>query len=235
MKVNFNFPVDQYSGHDGADVGLVYMKSSGLNIARRFVIPDSPNSGQQQLARAALIGSAQNFKLLTPTQRTGFATYAAIDRRRILGKDITLQDLAMYMRLDVIKWLSSGTHMTAAPTALPGVSASAINTVAYVTATSTLTFNIVHNWTAPFGKWLIRITPAMASAQRMARPSDYRLIKGFASASLITSSATPQSISVATPTFAWLNLDYMHIQVTPISSTWAKGTPFDSRQQITVT
>jgi hypothetical protein len=69
----------------------------------------------------------------------------------------------------------------------------------------------------------------------MARPSDYRLIKGFTSASLITSSATPQAISVATPTFAYLNNDWMNISVTPLSSTWARGTTFVSRQQIVVT
>lgn len=235
MKAVFSFPVDQYSGRDGAQSGLVYMKLNGINVARKFVTPSNPKTAQQVLARGQLTGAAQAFKLLTPAQRAAWAAYAAIDRRMVLGKLTTLQDLPMYASIAIPASLQEMAWITAAPTALPGFQAASIGSVAYATATTTLSFNITHNGTAAVGYWLVYATPALASAQRMARPSDFRLVCGVDPESMPAVVATGQAFTTNAPLASWLDDDWMEIQLVPIGADYGRGKPIRFRQQITVT
>lgn len=235
MKVELGFPIKQLSGSDGDTGGRVYFQSNGVNQSRAYVTPNNPETANQITVRSALTACAQNFKTLTNTQRAGWATYAQLDPIKVFGEDVTLQDIACYVRSDFYNYLKGATHLTTAPTAKAGFAASAIDTVAYVTGTTTLSFDITHNGTAPNGYWVVRVTGALASAQRHAKASDFRLAAGPNQFSIPTLAASAQTFSTSIPVFSWADNDWMEIEVTPLSLAWGLGSPFKWRGQITVT
>lgn len=235
MKFIPQFPVQQLSGKDGNTNGLVAMRSNGIDIFRRFVVPDNPQTTNQVLARTIFTVAAQNFKNLSDSQRATWTTYAQNNPITVLGREITLQDMAAYIQCDFYSYLRDTAHLTDAPTAVAGFTASGIASVGYDIATTTFGCTVTHNGTDGVGDWAVRITDSLASAQRNARPSDFRLADGVTSDSIVGVTTSPQTITINPPVFTWADDDYMEIEIVPISDDCAIGTPYRSKQQITVT
>ena len=235
MKFIPQFPVQQLSGHDGQPNGLVAMRSNGIDIFRRYVVPMNPQTSEQDLVRSAFTISAQAFKLLTDNQRATWTTWAQADPVNVLGRSITLQDIASYQRSNFWSRLKLSSNLTTAPTAAPGYSVSSVSGVVFDTPTSTLTISIVHNSTSTANYWAVKQTAAAATAQRNARPSDYRLVKGASSASIVATAATsPSDLLFTDPTFSYEIYDIADIEIIPISADFAIGTSFHWRGTVQV-
>lgn len=235
MIINTAFPVENLWGSDGNPQGLVYFESNGLQLARKFVVPTQPDTAQQVAARAILTASAQNFKNLTDAQRAGWRTFAGISPVTIHGKTITLQDIACYVRSDWMSYCNETTHLTTAPTALPGFSALDIQAIGYTAGTSTMEIEVEHNGTNGVGYWLVKVTDSLASAQRNPRPSDYRLVKGVAAASIVGVTTSVQTIQIVSPTFTgYTDGDYVGVSVQPIGDDYSVGTVYAEKLAITV-
>lgn len=235
MKYTTQFPIEQLSGKDGFPGGLVYAKSAGLLVARRFVIPNNPDTANQQTVRTALTVVAQNFKNLSDAQRAGWTAWAQEIPETILGQEVTLGDMAVYARSDFPYYIVNTAHMTDAPTAMPGFAALTMSSLAYNSGTTTFSFDFTHNGVATVGRWRIRVTDSLASAQRMARPTDFRLAVGPAAASYPAVAASAQTFSTAAPVFSWSNGDWVEVGIAPIGADWSVGNEVTFRDQITVT
>lgn len=235
MKVLYQAPVDQLSGHDGYRNGLVAFRSNGIDVLRRHVVPNNPDTDEQRQARLLFTLASQAFSALTDAQRAAFATYAQLKHVDVMGRKITLQDMAAYVRTDWLYYLINTAHTTAAPTSLPGFTASAIENMAWDSTTLDLTFNITHNGVAAEGYWLIKVTPAMASAQRMGRPSDFRLVLGVDATSCPAVIASEALSTITDALMTWGDADWMEMEVTPVGIDYSTGTPYRERTQISVT
>lgn len=234
MKFIPQFPVQQLSGSDGTGTGLVAMRSNGIDIFRRYVVPYNPATAEQTLARSLFASSSQAFKLLTDEQRATWRTYAQLSPVTVLGREITLQEMAAFLRSDFYAYLIDTAHLTDAPAGTAGFSASDISTVTYDSGTTTLSIEVTHNGAASGGSFITKITNTAASAQRNPRPGDFRLVEGVTTTSIVAAGSSPQTMTFSSPVFSWADNDYMSVEVTPLSSDYAIGTPFRSRQQISV-
>lgn len=141
----------------------------------------------------------------------------------------------MYQSVDYYSWLKDTAHLTVAPTSLPGFTGTTIGTVAYDIGTTTLSFQLTHNGVAAEGYWVTKVTSALASAQRHARPTDFRLVEGIAAASVIDVEASVQTMTFNGSLKAWTDGAWLEIEVTPLGEDYSSGTPFLWRGQITVT
>lgn len=235
MKVVYSQPVDYLSGWNGYPNGLVAMRSNGIDILRRYVVPANPKTDEQIAARLIFTLSSQNFKALTDGQRATWSTWAQIATIQVMGKTISLQDLPMYQSVDFYKYLNDTAHGTTAPTSLPGFTGTTIGTVAYDSGTTTLSFQLTHNGVATEGYWVTKVTSALASAQRYARPTDFRLIEGVSANSVIDVDASPQTMTFTAPVKSWTDGQWLEIEVLPLGEDYSSGTPFRWRGQVTVT
>lgn len=234
MQLRTTFPVSVLAGHDGFPGGIVYYKASGLQCARRWVKPDNPQTAQQIQIRTYFTQAAQAFKNLTDAQRQAWATFCANHKKSYLGTEFILQEMPAFVWINTLRLIDGQTITTTAPSAEAGFSASAIANVAYNSGTSTLSFDVTHNGSAGTGKWLIRITDTLASAQRNPRPSDWRLAAGVGTNSIVDVQASPQTISIANPVFTWSDGDYMAIMVVPLSDDYVPGARYIHKGTITV-
>lgn len=235
MKIVFGPEIEQMSGSDGKIGGFVHMKLLGMPVARRHVLPAQPRTTAQVNIRAYLTAAAQAFGDLTTAERTAWETMANLMTHSHLGFTYTPYAINAYISVNVWRQLDGQAIDDAAPTALAGFTASVIATVGYVTATTVFSFILTHNGVATVGFWAVSTTPTLASAQRAARPSDYRLAMATTADAIVAVEATPQTIELTAPLHLWANGDYMAIKVVPLGAAYSYGTEFTSRQTITVT
>lgn len=232
MKVLYKYPVDEISGWDGNINGTVSMRTNGIDIMRRHVIPNNPDTAEQIAAKLIFTLASQNFKTLSDEERATWTTFAGVDQITVMGKSVSLQDMPCYLRSDALSYMNDTAHLTTAPTALPGFSGTNIASVLYDVAGTSLSFDLTHNGVATEGYWLTRVTPKLASAQRHARKSDFRLIEGVAATSIIDVAASVQTMTFTDPLLTWATDDWMEIIVVPVSEDYAVGTPFRWRGQM---
>lgn len=235
MKIVFGPEIEQMSGSDGKVGGFVHMKLLGFPVARRHVLPAQPRTTAQVNIRAYLSLAAQAFGSLTTAERAAWETLANLMTHTHLGFTYTPYAINAYISVNVWRQLDGQAISDTAPTALAGFTGSAIGTVSYVTGTTVFSFALTHNGTATVGFWGISITPTLASAQRAARPSDYRLAHATTANAIIAVAATPQTCEVTAPIYTWSDGDYMAIKVVPLGADYIYGTEYTSRQTITVT
>lgn len=235
MKMVMSPHFDQFSGSDGKRGGFVFMKLCGFPVARRHVLPANPRSADQVLIRGYLTGSAQAFGAITDDQRAGWEVLANKMTRRHLGFDYTPPAIAMHNCVNAYRQIAGEAITADAPSELADFSATGLATLAYATATTTLSFDLTHTDTTPFGEWAVSITPAMPSAQRHPRRSDYRLVEGVAATSIITAEASPQTFAITSPQYAWTDGQYVGVMLMPLSALWAPGTVFTHFGTIAVT
>lgn len=235
MKIVFGPEIEQMSGSDGKIGGFVHMKLLGFPVARRHVLPAQPRTTAQVNVRAFLTAAAQAFGSISAAERAGWETLANLMVKSHLGFSFTPYAINAYISVNVWRQLDAQAISDTAPTALAGFTGSAIATVGYVAGTTVFSFDLTHNGTAAVGFWGVSVTPTLASAQRAARPSDYRLAMATTADAVIAVEATPQTVSLTGTILTWTNGDYMAIKVVPLGATYSYGTQFTSRQTITVT
>jgi len=234
MKI-VNAPEFQtFSGSDGRPGGFVFLKLMGMQCARLHVMPAQPQAADQVLIRGYLTSAAQAFGSLTDSERALWETYANLNVKSHLGYNYTLSAIMAYVQVNTYRQIDGQAISDTAPTALAGFSASAIGTLSYVTGTTIFSCIVTHNGANGVGFWAVSITPTLASAQRAARPSDYRLADAVAVGSIVPVTTSPQTIEITTPKYTWSNNDYMAVKLVPLGDAYEPGTEYRHKGQITV-
>lgn len=235
MKI-VNAPEFQtFSGSDGRAGGFVFLKLMGMQCARLHVMPAQPQAADQVLIRGYLTAAAQAFGSLTAGERASWETYANLCTKSHLGYNYTLSAIMAYVQVNTYRQIDGQAISDTAPTATAGFAASVVATLGYVVGTTVFSFDVTHNGANGVGFWCISATPALASAQRAARPSDFRLVDSVATESIVGVTTSPQTISITAPKYTWLNNDYMAVKLVPLGDAYERGTEYTHRGQITVT
>ncbi|KKM63413.1 hypothetical protein LCGC14_1511740 [marine sediment metagenome] len=147
-----------------------------------------------------------------------------------------MQEMAAYVWINWLRQLDAQAITDAAPSIDPDWSITDITAVAYVSGTTTLSLTITHNKAVIANQYVLsRISPALNSAQRHARKSDYRLIEGIAATSIPDLVADAADLVFTSPVFAWTDGQYLDIELIPISEEYVPGTPFYRHGTVTVT
>lgn len=236
MHIRTQFPVSEMAGWDGYPGGLVYFKLLGMQVARQYAIPTNPKTANQLLTRSYLTLAAQAFGALSDNERAAWLTFAAAHPRTYLGASYTMQEMAAYVWINWLRQLDAQAITDAAPSIDPDWSITDITAVAYVSGTTTLSLTITHNKAVIANQYVLsRISPALNSAQRHARKSDYRLIEGIAATSIPDLVADAADLVFTSPVFAWTDGQYLDIELIPISEEYVPGTPFYRHGTVTVT
>ena len=236
MHIRTQFPVSDMAGWDGYSGGLVYFKSLGMQVARQYTIPTNPQTANQLLTRSYLALASQAFGLLTDNERAAWGVFAAAHERSYLGATYVMQDMAAYVWINWIRQLAGQAITDVAPTADPDWSFTDITSVDYVSGTTVLSLTVTHNKAVIANQYVLsRITPALASPQRHARLSDYRLTRGVHADSVPALVASTSAIDYTAPVYTWTDGQYVDILLTPISDEFVPGTPFYRHGTIAVT
>lgn len=236
MHIRTQFPVKDMSGHDGYPGGLVYFRLLGMQVARQYAIPRNPKTTSQLEVRSYMTQAAQAFGDLSDNERSAWLTFAAAHPRSFLGADYTLQEMACYVWINFYRLLDEQSISDVAPTSDPDWSYSEITALAYNSGTTTLSITATHNKGTPGTEFcLCRVSPALNSAQRHARKSDFRLVQGIDPASIPTLVASESAQTFASPVFVWTDTQWMDITLIPINAEYVPGTPFYYHGQVTVT
>jgi len=234
MHVRYVFPVEQMAGRDGHPGGRVYFRLNNLDVSRRWVKPANPQTSAQRQIRSILTQAAQAFQNISDSERQTWRAYAQAHPRSYLGQEFTLQEMAAFVQINTIRLIDGQAISNTAPSIDPAFIATGISNLQYDSNNDVLSFTLAHTGEAGSGYWMIKITPALASPQRHARPSDYRLAAGVNASSIIEVDNSPQSVSISNPVFSWSNGDYVQLLILPLSTQYSIGTPFVHRGQITV-
>lgn len=236
MHIRTQFPVSEMAGWDGYPGGLVYFKLLGMQVARQYAIPTNPKTVNQLLARSFLTIASQAFGALTDDERAAWLTFAAAHPRKYLGATYTMQEMAAYVWINWLRQIAGEALSDVAPATDPDWTVTDITTVAYNSGTTTLTLTITHNKAVITDQYVLsRITPALNSAQRHARESDYRLIEGVTTASIPALCASAADLTYSSPVYSWTDGQYIDILLTPINADFVPGTPFYRHGTVTVT
>ena len=236
MQVRTQFPIKQMSGHDGYPGGLVYMTLYGQQIARQFVIPSNPESDEQEAIRTILTTVSQAFGDLTDAERQTWRVWAQDHPQTFLGTEFTLQEMAAFCKINCIRLIDGEAVKDTAPVADPDWSFSEITAVAWNSGTKLLSITATHNKSVVTDESvLIRLTPALGSAQRFARKSDYRLAAGVDPKSLPSLVASESPVTVDTPVFEWTDGQYLQVQLLPLNIDYAPGSLFSWHGTVAVT
>lgn len=235
MKAILGPEFNRLSGSDGRIGGFVFTWALGMQVLRLHVMPAQPQSADQVLIRSYLTAAAQAFGSLTAAERAQWETYANLNVKSHMGLPYTLYAINAYIQVNSYRQINGQAISDVAPTSLAGFSASVIATLGYVVGTTTYSFDVTHNGVATEGFWVVYQTPVLASAQRAARPSDYRLIDSVSADSIVAVAASPQTISITTPKYVPTDTDWQAVRVVPLNDEYAPGTPTTFRGQVTVT
>lgn len=235
MKAVLGPHLKALSGADGTVGGHVYLTLMGMQCMRLHVQPAQPRTADQLLVRGYLTAAAQAFGDLTAGERASWEVYANLCKKTHLGYEYTYYAINAYIQINVYRQIAGEAITDVAPSAIADFSASVIATLGYVTGTTILSFILTHNGVAATGFWACYQTPVLASAQRAARPSDFRLADAVAATSVIAVSATPQTIEITTPKYVPTDGDYMAVAVIPLSDDYAPGPRTEWKSTVTVT
>jgi len=235
MKAVLGPHLKALSGSDGTVGGHVYLTLMGMQCLRLHVMPAQPRTADQLLIRGYLTAAAQAFGSLDAAERAAWEVYANLCKKSHLGYEYMYYAINAYIQINVYRQIAGEAITDVAPTAIAGFSASVIATLGYVTGTTVFSFILTHNGVAATGYWACYQTPVLASAQRAARPSDFRLADAVAATSIVAVAATPQTVEITSPKYVPEDGDHMAVKVIPLSDDYAPGPPTEYRSTVTVT
>lgn len=235
MKAVLGPHLKALSGKDGTVGGHVYLTLMGMQCLRLHVMPAQPRTADQLLIRSYLTTAAQAFGDLSAAERAAWEVYANLCKKTHLGYEYMYYAINAYIQVNVYRQINAQALTDVAPTAIADFSTSVIATLGYVTGTTIFSFILTHNGTATEGFWACYQTPVLASAQRAARPSDFRLADAVAAGSIVDVAATPQTVEITTPKYVPEDGDYMAVRVVPLSEDYAPGPSTEFRSTVTVT
>ena len=236
MKMKLLFPVDTFSGALSGASGIVASVWRGIQTGRKFVIPRNPNSANQTLIRNILTQASQAFQNISAVNKESWAAFCASNPITWEGKKVVLPEISQFVKINCYRLLNGQSISNTPPTDKADFVATAIDNFAYDTTTTQLTFDITHTADPVTNKlWALYVTRSLPSLVRKARETDYVLIDGAGSDSIIAVTATKQSVTITTPRYAdWEDGDYLSIKALPLSPGYNPGTSFDNVDQITV-
>lgn len=237
MKATLAMPVKTLHGAMSKQPGLVASVWRGLQTFRQWVKPANPQSVNQVLIRNILTQAAQGFQTISAENKASWAAWAAENPRYWQAQAYELPEIAAYVAINVYRLIDGVALSDTPPTDTPDFVGTDLDTFAYVSGTTTLSFVVTHTAAVVTNKmWVVKITRSLASAVRKPRDNDFVLVDGVTTDSIIDVTASPQTISVTTPRFAdWVTLDNMAIKVIPLSPQYSPGVPYWEVGVITVT
>lgn len=230
-KVALQAPFAKFHGKVSvADVtgGQVLWSVGNSHYARGLVTPSNPQSAHQTAMRSIMSASANGYQALTSAQAESWNQAAAgVSKTNPVGGQYTLSGIALYSLVNNYRQMD-GQSLTSTPPSL--------DTVAAPTSIDSATINggnieIVVTHTAGVGgaNWLVRLTPDLGSAARRARENEYRVITTTFTASIVASTASPQTIALSMDYFTVSAADNIGVQVMPLSNNYVPGTPIQDR------
>ncbi|HUS88824.1 MAG TPA: hypothetical protein VMW91_05545 [Desulfosporosinus sp.] len=237
MKLGLTFPVESIHGAMSKQPGIVGFEYRGIQCARKWVAPTNPNSLNQSAIRNLLAQCAQAFQEITLENKSSWAAYAALHPRHFLTKPFTIPEISAFVSVNIYRLIAGEAISDTPPTDTCDFLATNIETLGYVSGTTTLSFIVTHTAAVVTNKhWGLYITRSMPSAVRKVRKNDYVLADGVAAGSIIDVTVTPQTIEILTPRFMdWVDDDFMGIKVVPFSPLFDIGTLYEELLQVTVT
>lgn len=236
MRVTFKFPVETLAGRTEPG-GLVFSKwRTGIDVARRHVVPRNPQSTDQVLTRQAFTQSSQAYSLLTDEQRALWTTYAQAKPLLTNGYSVVLPEINLFNKVNSLRILAGEGVSNTAPVDFCNWSVLGITSATWDEGGPTLSIIYTHNNADPSTELVMaEICPALPSAMVRPADNDYRMLCGAKSDSFKTVTASPQTAVFGSPRFAtWQEGDYAWIRLTPISKDGDIGTAFAKYQAISV-
>lgn len=233
--VKLRDPYEKIAGKVGGDDGNVLFVSLGRQFLRNMVIPENPDTANQQIIRNLLTQAAQAFGSLTDNERAAWVTYATNHPKKdSFGDDYTLQEMAAYVEVNVLRLINAQAISDVAPSTDPPWTVSDITGVTWDAGGPTIEITFTHtNTTVSNGFVKIEIAGPFASAQRNARDTDFRLVDGPAAGSVVVISDTsPQAPDFNDPVITPVVNQYLTVRLTPVSTDYIQGTPFEKKVQV---
>ena len=232
--VTYTAPFDTFRGivrSPGTLNGQVTYPVGGANFSRTFVQPANPQSDHQVAIRALLATVAQGFSALTEVQADAWrAAAVGVTRQNAAGQTYDLSGANLYALINMYRTMD-GEALVAAPPALtaPG----AITDITTVeTAGTNLQLIITHSLNVATDFILCRSTAALPGAARNARANEYRIGTTALADAIVISSASPQTISLASYELAHTVGEYIGIELLPIGPTYYPGTAHRDKNEI---
>lgn len=230
MKVKYTFPVEDLRGKSGGNSGLVASYWRGIATMRTFVVPNNPRSTDQLLVRQFMTSAAKAWTNVTPTEHEMWGYYAAKTPVKIMGKNIILTGMDMFIRTNFFAQLAGQAIDLIAPEHYPiDWSISDISNVAVDLDNDTLAMTITHDGNPAHGNYICAyMTPLLSSQNITIQEGMYKLISGATPANL---SCRPQVAAITPVTFSNLRTvpnitQYFGLKIIPFNDFFVPGTPF---------
>lgn len=235
MKIGLEYPINEMRGGAVGRSGLVFFPWRGLQVARRYVTPSNPSSSNQVAVRSKLTAVSKDYFNISAAQKAGWENFAALYSREEQGKLITMPPNAAFMKVNSIRQLDAQAIARDAPTALPDFAVTDVNS--FIITAGIATISVDHSASVTTGrKLLVEISSPVKSANTRIFDKDYRYAKSADSTgNIVALAASPQSI-VITASDLWRTFavgEVVGVRITPLSSTYATGTPYE--ETITIT
>lgn len=234
MKVRYTFPVESLTGAGSAGSGIVFSPWRGAYYARAYAKPSNPQTAEQVLIRNLYTQAAQGFSALTAAQKVNWEAFAANYPIEVNGKNVTLPAGNLYQRINVMRLIDGQALSATVPSVLPDFTATGVTEVNWQPGTTTMTPIITHSAAVTTGRlWKIELTRNIASDVVTIKDNDYRLMLGVRATSIIPVTASPQTITIATPiTGTYTSGDFVGFRITPVSANYVPGTIFTEKHVI---
>ena len=231
MKVRLAFPVDEISGKAGGNFGNVFSRWRGLMVARRHVVPANPSTANQDAIRGFMAAAAVAFQSLSPVEKDAWATFAATVPRSILGQNVTIPEISAYCKINAIRQMAGQSITDTAPSVKADFAISDITSVINDAGEIAITFT--HSATETAGRFvMVKMTDALPSGVYVPKRSDFRLINGPGTPSILALGASPDEVAGCFR-FAPAISKYCGIEIQPISSQYVPGVAFGKVVQVT--
>lgn len=213
-------PVEAASGRLGQAV-VLYV-SRGRQLLRQWVYPTDPETALQQQLRAYMSQVAVAWQSVSDLQAEGWLALAEqMERTDSLGRRYTYFANNAFAVVNVYRLLDGQSITNDAPAYNPPATPiimeagrdeeNLIVTLQHAQGTS--------------GFFSIRATPKLPSPRRLARKNELRYISTMLPLSIVPATASPQNASVPVQRVSIEALDYVGIEVTPLSEDYVPGNP----------
>lgn len=188
------FPVSRISGRS-KNAPTVSSFNGGQQILRAYTPPAQPDTTGQTTIRAIFSLVTKNWKLLTVDQRDGWEEFAKENPvKNRLGTEVKRNGLSAYVELASLHYIDTGALLAAPPVLTRPAPPTAITSVATDGGEVSVTVN--HGYSTLTGlKLVVRQTPTTIYESQKPKPSDYRLIMGVDTASIVALAASGSSYS----------------------------------------
>lgn len=234
MKCVLSFPVAELSGKAGGDFGIVMSNWRGLQVARRMVVPDNPQTTEQDLIRGMMSTASVAFQSVTANEKLAWEAWAEINKSRIKGQMVVRPAISEYCAVNIVRQMDGQATTDTAPTAKPDFAVTGITSFTNTGPGVSMDLVVTHNASVTANKFLlIKFTGALASAVVVPRASDYRTAEGVnGTLTLAPLGASPLTVVLTAPWAYVTTGDYCGVSVAPVSTEYVTGVPVSDVVQV---